>query len=613
MAATTVGAMGSMYATNLAFVTAALLVLGASGWWAVVPLRRQFAYPLAQAPLAGMILVPLGTLAANVLLRLPFPTAALTAICALTAASVVAASTTRQRSFGEWRVPLAVAGAAAAGAVWFLTRTDLFFGSPGLVYAHGTDHLGYAHLADWLRLWMAEPARIPVPENPYGSWPQLMFAADPRFGSFAWLAVVSIFSGRSGAFAYDLASAIVFAAAAPGVAAVFARRPLTFAALAAGLFTSFWFDWNRGGYLGRTMSYPATIFLAGLFFAAVAEARRRDHAPTPYGWLVVLAALTAGAALFHSGILVALFLALLGVTFALASTLLDPARPGWVDRARDLRDPLLGLAILFAIAVLSTGVLSRPLYFDVGRLPWSWPDIFLRVTETEGVLAGLTGLPARVVRALALVVPVAWVAVALLTVVHRVPAAATALLAPPLLLGALVVANLRQPALIFTGIYVPLFLCGTAALADALAERPARRWVTVGVQLLLVAMVVSHLPRYAGTAAFHGGRATPPLFRFSSAETDALAAGILREGGTALVDTGTTPHFGIFLLVELGRRGIPLQWTPESWKMILFYRRWPVPTYASVAPLRIVVRAPLGTGTELPLVRTTQFDLLREP
>jgi hypothetical protein len=377
-----------MYGANVLFVGGALSVLGASGWWAIAPFRCHFIYPAAQAPLAGVVLVSLGSLAGTVMLNLEPGRAALVTLFGLGAASLASLALGRARPGREWTFLLLVAGVVTAAAAWFLTRTDIFFGSPGLVYAHGPDHLGYAHLADWLRDRPGNIGHSLNAENWYASWPQLMYAADPRFGSFMWLALVSVFSHRSGTFAYDLASAILLGAAALGVAAVFARRRLTFAVLAAGLFTSFWFDWNRGGYLGKTMAYPATILVAGLLFAWIDEVRRQDAAPTLFP-LAALAALTAGASITFSGVACALFLAQLGGVFLIATAAFAPAAPS----GRRLSEPIVGVTMLIALAILSSGILARPL-FHVRRIPlsWSWPEVLLRATEADGLLVGRTGL-----------------------------------------------------------------------------------------------------------------------------------------------------------------------------------------------------------------------------
>jgi hypothetical protein len=599
-----------MFAANLAFVLGALVALAACGWWAVAPFRRQLAYPLAQAPLAGLVLAPLATLGVMVGLTVELRWAALAAVAGLTAGSLAAVRVGRGGGPERWRAPVGLAVPLAAAAVFFVTRVDLFFGSPGLNYAHGTDHLGYAHLADWLQGPLRNAARTPAPEDWYGSFPQFIYTFDPRFGAFAFLALVSLASGRSGAFAYDLGCAVVLAAASLGIGGLFARRAVTFALLAAGLFTSFWFDWSRAGYLGKTTSYPAILLTAGLLFAWIDRARRDGAGPLfP---LAAVAALAAGAAVFFPGIVAALFLALLGLAFVGAAALAPgaPAPPGtW----RRLRDPVVAVALLVALAVLSSGIIARPLFL-VGRIPiaWSRVDLLLRATEVDGLLADRTGLPPWAVWTLVLALLATWAAVATLALLLRAPAATAATVAPVALLGGLVAADLRWTAMNFIGMYVPLVLCGTAALADTLAARPARRWLAWSLTALLAATVVSHLPRFAATAAFHGGRDAPPHFRFSARETDALAAAIRREGGMALVDAAIAPHFPIFLMVELGRRGIPLQWTAASWRWVLGYRPWPAPTYPTRAPLRIVTRAASGEERPEAIVRTTQFELLRQ-
>jgi hypothetical protein len=600
--------MWTMYGANLAFVLGALVVLGACGWWAVAPLRRQLAYSLVLAPLAGMVLVSIGSLAVTVVFRADVRVAAVTTILALCAGSLASARLDRDDLPREWALPLVAAVVVSAGAVWFVTRTDLFFGSPGLLYLHGTDHLGYAHVADWLRLRPDSVATTPSPDDWYGSWPQLMFLWDPRFGSFMLLAVVSVFSGRPGAFAYDLASAVVLAAAALGVAALFARRRSTFAVLTAALFTGFWFDWNRAGYLGKTTGYPATILAAGLFLAWVTRLRREG--PPPLLALAAVAALTAGAAVMFSGLVTALFLALLGLTF-LAATALAPAEPGMPAGVLGLRDPVVALVLLVALGILSSGIIARPLfYFGRFPLPWSWRDLLVHAVELEGLMPGRTGLPSAAQTGLALALLAAWIGLAGLAVRHRVPVAAAALTAPLLLLAGLYAADLRWHAMNFIGIYGALLLGGTAALLDGVEGPSHRRGLRLAVLAFLLIGAASHLPRFAATAAFQGGRDTPPPYRFSSREADALAAAILREGGSALVDTGGAPHFSIFLLIELGRRGIPLQFTERSWKPVLGYRPWPVPTYQTPAPLRIVTRTEGSRGGEAPILRTTQYELL---
>jgi hypothetical protein len=576
-----------MYGANLAFLLGALVVLAACGWWAVAPFRRQFAYPVPLALLAGLVLVSIGSLAATVVFRADVGVAAAATVLALCAGSLASARLDRGDPPGEWAVPLAAGVGLSAAAVWLVTRTDLFFGSPGLLYVFGTDHLGYAIVADWLRLRPVGVAVTPRPDDWYQIVPQRLFLWDPRFGTFMLLAVVSAFSGRSGAFAYDLASAVVLVVASLGVAALFARRRSTFVLLAAALLTGFWFDWNRSGYLAKNTGYPATVLAARLYFAWVARLRRDGAAPLFA--LASVAALTAGAAVMFSGLVTGLFLALLGLTF-LATAALAPAEPDAPAGRRGLGDPAVGLALLVALAVLSSGMIARPLFYGNFAVPWSWRDLLVRALEVEGLM-GRTGLPATALTGLALLLLAAWIGLAVLAVRHRRPTAAAALAVPLVLLAGLGAADQRWYAMNFIGIYGALLLGGTAAFLDGVDGPELRRGLRLAILALLIAGTGSHLPRFAATAALLGGRDTPPRSRFSSGETDALAAAILREGGSALVDVGQSPHFAMFLMVELGRRGIPLQWTEDSWKSIFRDRPRPVSTYTTPAPLRIVARA----------------------
>src|SRR5258707_11470341 len=62
----------------------------------------------------------------------------------------------------------------AVCATLTVTRTDLFFGGPALLYAHGTDHLGYATMADWMRAHLLNtPLTLPQ-DDVYNSYPDYL-------------------------------------------------------------------------------------------------------------------------------------------------------------------------------------------------------------------------------------------------------------------------------------------------------------------------------------------------------------------------------------------------------------------------------------------------------
>ncbi len=111
--------------------------------------------------------------------------------------------------------------------------------------------------------------------------------------------------------------------------------------------------------------------------------------------------------------------------------------------------------------------------------------------------------------------------------------------------------------------------------------------------LLLLVPVGLVLPRYAAGLAYFGGDMTPPLFRFSLAETDRLAATV----AGAVIDVGVAPQFNFFLVVELGRRGIPFQVSEKAWRTFMTYRPWPFPQYDNPLPIFIVLRSEENTAS----------------
>jgi hypothetical protein len=130
------------------------------------------------------------------------------------------------------------------------------------------------------------------------------------------------------------------------------------------------------------------------------------------------------------------------------------------------------------------------------------------------------------------------------------------------------------------------------------------------VTIFLLVPIGMGLPRYAASFASLGGDASPPLYRFSLEETDQLAAAV---AGGAVIDVGNGPHFNIFLVVELGGRGIPFQFSETSWRAFLGYRPWPLPRYDKPMPISIVLRSEANSASPGLIMRTTQFDVLRQP
>jgi hypothetical protein len=160
----------------------------------------------------------------------------------------------------------------------------------------------------------------------------------------------------------------------------------------------------------------------------------------------------------------------------------------------------------------------------------------------------------------------------------------------------------------------PLFVAMTVCAGAAIVSRESllgrrRRFVGLLVVFLLIPLGIS-LPRYAATLRYVGGNLSDPRHRFSLEETDRLAAAVANG---ATIDAGEGLHFNLFLIAELGRRGIPFQLSETSWRVCLSYRPWPFPRYENPMPMSIVLRSEANSGSPLLLARTTQFDVVRRP
>ena len=346
------------------------------------------------------------------------------------------------------------------------------------------------------------------------------------------------------------------------VAAVFARRRSTFLLLATALFTGYWFDWNRGGYLGKTGGYPATFFVVGQILFWIDRARRSEDRSLVE--VAALAALTAGAALIFTGLITAMVISLVAGVYL--SCLAFGEKRSAEKAGRGLfSDSAALVALLAVVAVLTSGIIARPL-FAPGNIPipWSWWDLLSRAAEFDGLIPGRTLFPPFVITILmaaTFLVAILLLGIALFT---RSFVAASLIASPLLILSIVVPAGFKWHAMVFMGLYVPLLFCGSVVLIDDLpAKGSSKPWRSI-VAVVAIAMIAFRLPRFESTVRFHKGREFPAQFRFSSAEIDALAAAIEREGGVTFVDLEPPHHFAAFLLVELGRRGIDVQWSDRS-------------------------------------------------
>ena len=272
------------------------------------------------APAAGLLAVALGTATFYSQIDQPF------IVCASLSAGLCLAATIAGiillRPKFHWRAWIwpAIATLAIVPVITSAAdATTIRLGNPGFLYIDGTDHLGYAHMADWLRSHRVDTPPFFTPADPYQAFPFVLFRHDPRFGSFFSLALISTIRGVSGTFAYDIACAIILCAGILGVAGAFSRSVWSCLLLLAGLVTCHWFDYGCGGYFGKILAYPAGLFLTGL---CLSKADLRSP-----GVLCSLSILTAATAVMHSGTVTAFFLGMLLFGPVVCKILFDRGTP----------------------------------------------------------------------------------------------------------------------------------------------------------------------------------------------------------------------------------------------------------------------------------------------
>jgi hypothetical protein len=128
-----------------------LVGFGAVGGFAVLPFRKVLPFAVLASPLAGLLVMALGMGLAYNVVGLPFATGVIG-----TAAAGVLATAVAFRGAGLrpcWRSLLFPGGLAMVVASVFVAiaaSASIEVGGPALHYWTGTDHLGYAHPADWI-------------------------------------------------------------------------------------------------------------------------------------------------------------------------------------------------------------------------------------------------------------------------------------------------------------------------------------------------------------------------------------------------------------------------------------------------------------------------------
>jgi hypothetical protein len=538
------------------FTFGVLVLAGLCGVGFLGPFLARNKLVMLAAPMVGILMVTMGANACYSVLMVQYKTGAM-----LSAAVCLGAGALAWRNFAHWRqilILFCVAAGISALTVWKIDWAAVRYGGPAIFYLDGTDHGGYAQLADWFNDHLVFQFPTNSPTFPYQSFPELLYYRDPRFGSFGLLAIISKLYGASGLFSFDAACAIVMGAACMGVAAVFARRAIWLAPVMLGLFISNLFDYVHCGYFGKLVAYPAALLLAGLVLDSL-------ESPTVEQMFGV-AMLASAVGLMHSGEATAV---LIGPILAMALLALACRRPGAVTLTR----AALLCAMTLALPVVASGVLARPLgtgYPDY-QVPWSY--VLPRVLDLENQGTTVSGCGPAALRWMILAAGGCWAAALAAAVAWRSVRGFALLMGPAILLAAM--AALHDPAGAFQmlGFIYPATLCGAVILLEQIPRWPVR--VTVAV--LALTMIGLRVPRFLGSQSRYASHAIP-AYVFTESEIKRLVAAI---GSQSVEVDVSEPHDGVVLLDELGRRNLNVVWSKDGWRMVVGYRPWtwtPPPT-----------------------------------
>lgn len=576
-----------LFAEEAFYTILILLLFGFCGISLVVLLKPAIPFPLLAAPLAGLLLVNTTTLPIYLVFHVAFHIALMVAIgLTLLASAILFLANSFHVRAVKAAVALALLVLTSIGFTWLSEAATIQLGSPALTYFDGTDHGGYANVAQWMSTQISWPAvDVPNlggpradPQVPYESLPNILLSGDPRQGAFSYLAIISVLEGLPSAFAYDSACSIFLVAAILGVSAVFARTLPLLLISVVGLTVCGWYDLSHAGYFGKMTAFPSNLFLIGLLLQSRTDARTST--------LLALSVVTAASALMLNGVITAMTLAV----FCLPVTLLESLR----DRRVDWQS-LSRLGICVFVALLTSG------FFVFAVFGWVFGQVVeslyaaSRALDLEGWAASPGLGPSTLVVMVAASALWGGVAGYLAIRLRRFDAAALCLM-PVVLLLVLLVFRVNMELLELTGILYPAILLGTISLLSdpKLHATPALAFLCL---LGLALMIAMRVPRAVAAAARYSG-STAVENSYTKDEFDRVAEAI--GARTALVDVGGSLHASILVLIELGRRELPVRLTEGTWALAIGnWRAWKAPQFERPADLKVILVKDLGGATPL--------------
>src|SRR3990167_8465197 len=554
----------------------------------VTPFKKYIKYPLLTAPFTGILVTMLGVSVCYCLLNLSISKATLLIFLLGTLATCIAIYQ-QQLRFPKMHYALSLFLLLwVAGITYCVNYTEIMLGTPSLLFSDGTDHLGYVQLADWLMAHSVYQTPILSVQNPYESWPYQMFHFEPRFGSFYLLAVFSFLKQLPAMFAYNISVGVILISGVLAVSGVFARSTQGLILAIVGLTCAQWYPLGQRGYFGKIIAFPATFFIAGLFFSI-----RKHGELIP---VLTLIFLTCAAAISYPGNAIAAIFFVLTSGYFIFSLFFRYVFQKPLPR--NFLEIFFVMMLLLVIAVGMSGQLSHP-FSGLGGENSDWQRLWkqlleLPLSEKHQFLSLPVSLYLLSLMLLSTTVMI------IIACKRRAAIPAALLIFPFLFIGCLEIFDSpgqRWIAYEFIGVFYPALLLA----AIRLFEKPSHPLL-----ICLILIVGIHIPKFTEARHHYAGKGVLPDRQYSKINFEQMAEKIGNQ--SVLIKINDTPH-ALPLLVEFGRRNIKMEWTPASWRAVVGYRPWSAPA-VTAAVFHLTALNTHETGCTN-IFQTQEYQLLK--
>lgn len=533
------------------------------GAFAVMPFARTIKYPAFMAPMMGLFLVVLGTSVFYDVFQctLSHALSITLIICIVTTAITCWQHRKSTRHFfgKQHYTQLLLFVLFLIGLVTYITCfSNIDFKETAFLFSDGSDHSGYAAVADWLNHHLVMNRPEASPNAISESWPNLMFKDDIRFGSFFTIAIISSLFHESGFFSFDITCAIALCAAYMGIAALFTRSRLTFTLLTLGLLTNSWLDYAGSGFLGKILGYSSFFFVLGLFLTT--------KRPFSLPQITVLLITVLMTSIMHFALATTCFIFVIAGLFLLFQRL---------TRENTLqKDDILLWLLMLGLSIASTGIFALPstvkqhLLTKVFDIPLE--NLLIALFDVDGIFLKFSHLSVNTLIMMALLFNAIILFFLIIAIKQRKPASIALLLAPYLFLMGIVLDKQYWIGLQLISLFYTWFLCGAILLIDSNKQN---KHLFYGLLTLFILAIALHMPRFLGIVQRYAGQERLINQTFIKKEMQALAHATQHKIVT--VDMNNI-MFVLPLVIEISDEPNQfLQLTEPAWNAVVGYRQWP--------------------------------------